>query len=625
MRKLKVHACAMLWVLALGVASTGHADQQEPAKAREPINPAAMRLLPQAATELERTQRETWREKMARTPRKKGGCYTATYPDPTWHEVACKAAPKHLFPPHAGAHSDTVGNGTNDYVAQPVNPITLAEGSFDSVAATSVQTQGAGSGGINGPNLFSLQLNSEYFHTSQCTAALGPKCRGWVQFVYDNSVQNAYVQYWLLNYDFTAFTAACPGAWQPAYGYCVQTAQTSAQTFPTQATATDLHDMSVTGSGSGVTVYWGGNMISAPDTGIIPDLASNWGDAEFNVFGDGGGGQAAFTGTTNITVRTQVDTSANIAPDCVVASYTGETNNLNLVSTPTIEPKKQYPSVIFNESSASTPSSCSTSIGDPHITTFDGLYYNFYASGDFVMADAGPDFMVQARQESGAKVFSNPNVSMNTAVAVQMGANRIAIYDSPQRVLVNGKTTNVADHQILNLSDGVALMRLGSLYVVTRNTGDLVRAQLYNGWMDITVGLGQRARSSAHGILASPSGSALSMRDGTVLKEPVSANDLYQRYARSWLVQPKESLFAEHTIKFNAPAKLITTANLNQATYAKAHAACAEAGVTDAAHLEACTLDTAVFKNKLAINAFTRAIAPKLEIKPVELSVLKQP
>lgn len=161
------------------------------------------------------------------------------------------------------------------------------------------------------------------------------------------------------------------------------------------------------------------------------------------MFGDGGGGQAAFTGTTSITVRTQVDSSANIAPNCVPTSYTVETNNLNLVSTPTTEPKTQYASIVFNESSANTQSSCSTTVGDPHITTFDGLYYDFYASGDFVLADAGPDFIVQVRQESGSKVFNNPNVSMNTAVAVQTGSNRIAIYDSPQRVLVNGKTTSM--------------------------------------------------------------------------------------------------------------------------------------------------------------------------------------
>jgi hypothetical protein len=608
-------------LLSVNLPSRAIAAEPEPPAAKEPA-PAAATTKPGAAVSAEeKAKREAWRLQMAHAPRNKGSCYTATYPDTTWKEVPCKAAPKHVFPPRPGAHSDTVGDGTTDYVANPPNPITLAEGSFDTVAASSVQTEMAGSGGVDGPNMFSLQLNSEYFPTSVCTAALGPKCRGWVQFVYDNSEQDAYVQYWLLNYDFTPFTASCPGTWIPYDGYCYQSAATSATSFSAPATAADLADMSDTGSGAGVTVTWFGatpTAISAPDTGIIPDLASNWSDAEFNVFGDGGGSQAVFTGTTNITVRTQVDTGVNVLPSCVLASYTGETNNLNLIATPTTEPKKQYPSIIFNEGSATTPASCATSFGDPHVTTFEGLYYNFYVTGDYVLADAGSDFMVQARQESGAKVFNNPNVSMNTAVAVKMGANSVLIYDSPEQVVVNGKATNVTNNQILNLSGGVSLMREGEAYAVTDESGDLVGAQLYNGWMNIEVGLGKRARSSAHGIMASPSGNALALRDGTVLKEPVSLSDLNVRFAQSWLVQANESLFPNHPIAYSAPGKEITAADLEPQAAAQARAACVAAGVTGAAHLDSCTLDTAVFKTNVAIKAFTRAITPRITLKLAE-------
>ena len=578
---------------------------------------------PLALSDAEKAARETWRLQMVHAPREKGACYTATYPDTTWHEVPCKPAPDRRFPPHPGPASDLVGNGKVDYVAQPANTIALAEGSFDTVSTSSVATAGAGSGGSNGANLFSLQLNSDYIKTSQCTAALGPKCRGWVQFVYDNGAQDAYVQYWLLNYDFTAFTAACPGAWQPDVGYCVQSAPTSSQAFAAQATASDLADITVTGQpGVGVTVSWFGaappTLISAPDTGIIPEIGAEWADAEFNVFGDGGAGEAVFSGTTTIKVRTQVDTGINIVPICILTSYTGETNNLNLISTPTMEPRKKYPSIIFDEGNAATPASCATALGDPHITTFDGLYYNFYVTGDYVLADAGPDFIVQARQELGAKVFNNPNVSMNTAVAVKMGSNRVLIYDSPEQVVVNGKTTVVADNEIVNLPGGVYLMRVGQDYAVTSETGDLVSATLYNGYMNLGVGLGQRARSSAHGILASPSQTALSLRDGTVLKEPVSLNDLNVRFAQSWLVQPSESLFPDHPIAYSAPGKEFTAADLDPEAAALAREACVAAGVTDAAHLDSCTLDTAVFKTTLAINAFTHAITPRTTLKLAE-------
>ena len=37
--------------------------------------------------------------------------------------------------------------------------------------------------------------------------------------------------------------------------------------------------------------------------------------------------------------------------------------------------------------------------GDTHLTTLDGLYYDFQASGDFVLAEMDPDFSVHTRQE----------------------------------------------------------------------------------------------------------------------------------------------------------------------------------------------------------------------------------
>jgi hypothetical protein len=617
--------CSMLSVfLLIGITWIGAARAQpQPVRAPPVVAPPGARQSA-ALAHSTKEQREAWRVRLLHAPRKTGACYTATFPDTAWHEVRCTVAPRHFLGPgramaprHLGSPTaDTVGNG-DDYVADPSSPITLADGSFDHVTgATSVQTQNAGAGGSNGANLWTLQLNSNFFNTQLCQN-LGSNCRGFAQFVYDNSSQTAYVQYWLVS-----LVGSCPSAsgWQSFAGDCVNTAPAS-MAFPSTPGAMDLADIRVSGSGAGVTVYWGGHMISAPDNNIIPDLASNWGDAEFNIFGDGGGGQAVFNSGTTMTVRTQIETSTNIAPSCVVAGWTAETNNLNLVSTPTVVPRAQYPSIVFDQSNVAgtSPASCSTSVGDTHITTFDGLYYDFQASGEFVLTDAGPDFIVQARQESGAKVFNNPHVTMNTAVAVKMGSNRVVIYDSPQRVEVNGKTTDVANNQVIDLAGGVYLMRVGSVYAVTRSTGQLVHAQLYNGWMDITVGLGRQARSSAKGILSSPTRTAISMRDGTRLNEPVSANDLYQRYARSWLVQPNESLFAEHPVAFVAPQKLIAAKDLDPVAAARARDACKAAGVTDPEHIESCALDTVVLKDNAAIKAFTRALPPKIVFKPVEL------
>ncbi len=610
----------MLASLTLAVVS-GEGARAEGVQAGQQA-PVVKRVTPPAIINATKAQRETWRVKMVHTARPKANaCFQSAYPDTQWHEVACAKPPKHYFGPKHGPVTATVGSG-DDFVAQPTSPISLAEGSFDSVAGvTSESTTGATAGqGVNGANMFTLQLNSNFFTTSVCNG-LASGCKGFAQFVYDSSANQGYVQYWLIGAG-----AHCPNGWTPVDGFCVQNAPSGVNGPTGGVTIADLGEMKITGAGASggmLTLYVGGFMQSVPGGNVIPDLASNWGDAEFNVFGDGGSGQAVFNSGSTLVVRTQVETTMNIAPDCVINGWTAETNNLTLVSSPTIDPQSQFPAIIFNESNASaTPQSCSTSVGDPHITTFDGLYYDFYAAGDFVLANAGPDFIVQARQESGAKVFNNPNVTMNTAVAVQMGTSRIAIYDSPARVVLNGKTINLADNKVTVLPGGVSLFRLGTLYIVTRNTGELVRAQLYNGWMDLTVGLGHRARSSAQGILASPSRTALSMRDGTKLAEPVSATDLYQRYAKSWLVQANESLFAEHPITFTAPARLFTVADLEPQAAAKARATCTGAGVTDGALLESCIMDAAVLKDAVVVKAFTHALTPRLTIKPVELKAV---
>lgn len=618
MQRIGLVHCIALVATVLG-ATLGEAAEAREVAPQKPTAAAieAQRIATSAYRKATRVQRDAWRSRLLATPRPKRACFRAEYPDTHWREVPCGPPSKQYFPPRL-----SVGGGsTNDFAAAPPNPITQAEGSFDASNASSVSTVLAGSGGVNGPELFSLQLNTADFDTTVCPpSAVG--CQGWVQFVYDSIGASAFIQSWIINPP-----SPCPAGFAPFQVWCVHTA-TSSSSFSPAPGASDLINMHITGSSGAmgeVIVDWNGVMLTAPGDNVIPDMAMHWNEVEFNVFGDGGGGQAAFGPNTTLTVRTQVDTGHNVLPNCVAASFTGETNNLNLVGTPLVVPRTHFPAIVFNESNVAggTPASCSTSLGDTHITTFGGLYYDFQAAGEFLLADAGPDFVVQARQESGAVVFNNPHVTMNTAVAIKMGSNTIAIYDSPQRVVINGAARSVADDAIVGLPGGVYLLRSGNSYAAVMGSGEMVRADLYGGWMNITVGLGQRRRASAKGILASPTHTALAIRNGPQLQEPVSAGDLYQRYAPSWVVAPRESLFAEHPVKFSAPAKLFFAADLEPQAAAKARAACVAAGVKDPAHLDACTLDAAVFRDTRAVQIYTRAIAPRLTLRPVEAAKLE--
>ncbi len=70
--------------------------------------------------------------------------------------------------------------------------------------------------------------------------------------------------------------------------------------------------------------------VVAPDG--IADLAPSWTYAEFNVFGDGGGSEAIFTGQGTLNVSTAIASPSGVplTPSCTSYSQTGETNNLFL-------------------------------------------------------------------------------------------------------------------------------------------------------------------------------------------------------------------------------------------------------------------------------------------------------
>jgi hypothetical protein len=75
----------------------------------------------------------------------------------------------------------------------------------------------------------------------------------------------------------------------------------------------------------------GGTPHTASRNNYFPDLGSQWQEAEFNVFGDGGGDQAVFNTGSTVVVRTGVDSGTTSAPSCDDKGFTGESNCLTLV------------------------------------------------------------------------------------------------------------------------------------------------------------------------------------------------------------------------------------------------------------------------------------------------------
>jgi hypothetical protein len=105
----------------------------------------------------------------------------------------------------------------------------------------------------------------------------------------------------------------------------------------------------------------------------------------------------------------------------------------------------------------------------------------------------------------------------------------------------DGKTTDLGDGKSLSLPDCVDVSPRGNLYVIMGQSGDSVRAEVNASWINVSVGL-RRWPAKVRGIFANAIGNVneIETRDGTVLTNPFSFEDLYHRYAESWRVPSNE-------------------------------------------------------------------------------------
>jgi hypothetical protein len=267
--------------------------------------------------------------------------------------------------------------------------------------------------------------------------------------------------------------------------------------------------------------------------------------------------------------------------------------------------------------------------GDPHITTFDGLYYDFQAAGDFLLTTSGPAFIVQARQRWTP---GRPNVAFNKAVAMRMGKTRVAVFVDPTRLVVDGGRVALADGKTLTLPDDIEVSLLANVYTIRHGSAETVRVtgmdsiRLGGHFVDVSVSLNYAAGGGMRGLLGNGNGDVqddIALRDGTVLAQPVSFEEFYRRYAVSMSIKPEESLFGEDrqteqggVVGFEAPTKLYTVKDLAPRESRSARVACIEAGVTARPLLDACTLDVAVLRSPEVARLYTGIAAPAAVMEP---------
>jgi len=562
-----------------------------------------------------------WREGMKQTPipNNKKGCFTASFTpaDPNrkeWNEVQCATPPNYPYRPKRGFRSpNVVGNGT-DYSAEVPNLITGATGSFSSITGVTSESGDVGGNPPAAANTFSLQLNSKPFSTTLCNGSPNQFCQGWQQFIYSNSGV-AFIQYWLLYYNTT-----CPAGFNtdsaPPDIHCWKNGPGAAH-VPVQS-ITNLANLSLTGtansSGSDSVIVSIPGAASAANVDSLLNLASGWNGVEFVLVGDCCSSEANFNPGSTIVVTTTVHHgNTTNAPTCILDGYTGETNNLTLAAT-TSTGTLPSPGIVSTQSNIlGTPQSCQTANGrgDTHLTTFSNLFYDFQAVGDFLLAETGPDFIVQARQISGKPLW--PNASINQALATRMGATEVAVC-LPDRLEVDRAPFSLASGESVTRPDGVFISRNGDVYLVIDQSGNSLSAEVVNKqYINASVGLG-RWPTRVFGLLANATGTVdeIAPRQGRALKAPFYFEDLYSGYGNSWRVSANEDLLMTcgDTPELGNPAKPLTVNDLDQQDYKRARAVCKGAGVKDEALIQACSIDVVVLKTDKAAEVFAHAPAP---------------
>ena len=154
-----------------------------------------------------------------------------------------------------------------------------------------------------------------------------------------------FIEYWLIDYGVDNGSDICPkgfidvGADAVGPGDdCVQNTRATAIAYG-QLPITDLARLTLSGSAwpggiDAATVTYDTEAYTATVRDSLTDIASGWTQAEFNVFGNGGGSGAEFNSGSALLVKMALSYGSTTAPKLQPPSKhlgtTGETNNLTL-------------------------------------------------------------------------------------------------------------------------------------------------------------------------------------------------------------------------------------------------------------------------------------------------------
>lgn len=248
-------------------------------------------------------------------------------------------------------------------------------------------------------------------------------------------------------------------------------------------------------------------------------------------------------------------------------------------------------------------SRCGRNRGDPHLTTFDNLGYDFQAAGEFVnVRSANGNLEVQTRQ---VPAFGTKAVTLNNAVAVKLGRDRVSVR------MVNGQLDTRLNGRPFTggaLPGGGKLVRRAgwSPYAAggwsfTWPDGSKMDVDPFgDAWLDLSIEPAPALAGKVSGLLGNFDGKPendRTPRDGQPLPRDATSEQIYRTFGDSWRVTEATSLFdygeGETTDTFTDRTVPTAGPELSPEARDRARTVCASLGVTDPALLEACIVDVA--------------------------------
>ncbi len=263
--------------------------------------------------------------------------------------------------------------------------------------------------------------------------------------------------------------------------------------------------------------------------------------------------------------------------------------------------------------------------GDPHLTTFDRINYDFQGAGEYILSRSTiDDFEVQARMEP----WHNSMASIFSAIAMNVEGNIVGFYQGRSPVVyVDGSPVTIGATDY-TLSGGGSISLALNSHIVSWPNAEQVIVTHHTGYLNVEIRIPSTRAGTVEGLLGTYDGlldNEMISSNGINLGNNISFDDFYNVFGESWRVSDETSLFVyingNTTDTFTNrqfPTAHVNTSLLPDSVYQAAKQTCLLAGFIEGVLLENCILDVGLTGNDNFAQLPSDVIEPLDYIAPTD-------